>query len=266
MDNLTEVFNRLNDFKEIYKCDQNICNNEQFNTISELIGHIGSHLKLNKSTEINCLFKSCPQNYCSNSYTGYKSHISRHNDLKTYLNIKDCFKRLNEPEVNILEDNIEMLDNNLDDIVLTDDIDLHEISQEESINLENNYLDKVLEEYYKKMYLKLSSKYLVQKFVIDEIYEDILEILKINNSDFINRIEICTIDGKISTNSSKDISLTSLYGKIHKRYSKSLAKETWKLNTPFFVPPRQIQLDDSDVFHYIPIIDNWKGYILKLTI
>ena len=106
-----------------------------------------------------------------------------------------------------------------------------------------------------------ASAILDAKFVIDEIYEDILEILKINNSDFINRIEICTIDGKISTNSSKDISLTSLYGKIHKRYSKSLAKETWKLNTPFFVPPRQIQLDDSDVFHYIPIIDNLKAIL-----
>ena len=82
------------------------------------------------------------------------------------MNIKDCFKRLNEPEVNILEDNIEMLDNNLDDIVLADDIDLHEISQEESINLENNYLDKVLEEYYMKMYLKLKAKFILSINVI----------------------------------------------------------------------------------------------------
>ena len=224
----------------VSRCDYNLKN------INDLYSHYYKHLESNNGELIVCFYKDC--NYQATTKARFQTHLYSYHKKDT-MNLKKEFLPVidSEAEVEIQIDNSEY-----------EPIETIESSNEPQ---SNKYLD--LENFYMRLYLKLKDKYLIPKYKCDEIFEDINEIIKLNNNYVIDMINGC----RRTYNKDKDLSVIiedtlrseSVYEKVHKKNKHDSVRKRWLKNSGFYVAPIQVNLSSIDSFQYIPIIDSIKA-------
>jgi hypothetical protein len=247
----------FNNLQQIYKCNHDICVGVEFNELKDLLSHLQNHYELNKSKNFDfsqvCLYKNCISTLTS--FNSFKSHNSKHSIIdKNYENVKDIYVKYLQAN---LEANLEIDEANLE--IDEVNIEMHEdITHDSVINEENE--ETIMSDIYMRMHLKFSSKYLIQSYVLEEIFLDFKELLKINNADLIKKCKKVSTNGSIDVDTLEAFAIqTSLYEKVYNKNKNKSNQLNWKISTGCYVPGIEIKLDDNDKFYYVPILDNLKA-------
>lgn len=264
LDNL--ILRTKNDLPEIYVCNDDLCSSLKFNNQSDLINHLETHLNVNKN-EIECL-------YCENSYANknsYRKHASHYHRGVGFKQVKNSFKFI-PIENNNNNDDIEMNDLELDNIqpidlehnnLATVENNQTNVSVNETSNSDTNIEE--LCDLYNKTYLKYNSLHMIPNYVCSEIFEDIGNFISLNNSIIINTIRLLVGNNvefkKIANKIIDHINIANTYELVHKKNKNESNRLTWKQKTNRYVEPVQINLDDQDKFHYVPILSNIKALL-----
>lgn len=171
--------------KEIYKCNKEVCINQSFYNRSEFAKHLFNH----SDCEVICINKNCSST-CK-TYGAWRTHTSNYHRDQSYSDIKICYRNDNS---NFLSN--QLTNNECDNAMETDQITetLVEPNYLQEMQVPENRddildSDNSFEDLYMKTYLKYNLKYLVQSYVIEEIFNDIVEFVKINNQHIIDGIQ-----------------------------------------------------------------------------
>ncbi len=243
--------NRLN-VKETFHCPKETCQNIDFKSRADLIRHLLSH----DPQGIPCIYENCDAEKIT-TYNSFKTHFSLHHRHATYENLLSKYRQTGDPLL------VQSFNESLIEPMQVDhpSIDSNFLQTEPKHENSSNLNDQ-LNDLYMTTYLKYTSKYAVQNYVIEEIFNDVVEFININNREI---AKIVKQTGSLEPVVEKHTSLLSemilkvnVFEKTHKKNNTDLAKLIWKSDTQMYAQPEEVQLDDNEKFHYIPILENLK--------
>ncbi len=253
---------RLN-LKEIYLCPKLTCVNLEFDRAK-----LTQHLLIHQPEGINCIYAGCSSKL--STYASAKNHFSIIHRHCTYENV-DLNYRIPIPSNKVDSQVISSTENDTEVMDIgdcSDDENINQSTNLETLNLYSNLYSKInfsseqLTNLYMTTYLKYSSKYAVQDYVIEEINNDIVEFIKINNKAIVDFVlESSSSDPILKDHAQllSDIILdTNVFEKTHKANKGEVAKLNWKMESKLYTKPEEIELDDKDKFHYVPLLENLK--------
>jgi hypothetical protein len=266
--------NELRKTKAFLKCDVLNCQSDQLiDNIDDLYLHYYKHLteieKNNKQREIKikCFFQDCY--YVSsdaNSKKNFQKHLSeRHTKSLEYLS-ESVFIRENE---NNLYESEDVLDDFRTDFVIEDE-NLTELNLRKKRICDENKMTNL----YMQLYHKLKDKYLIAKYKVDEIFEDINTLIRINNNDIINLIDQTRLTYQ---NDSRSLNIVrehlkdskTLIQNVHKYSKNDSKKDKWLKESGFYNMPKEISLSNKplnqnikeETFQYVPILETIKALL-----
>lgn len=266
--------NVLRKTKAFLKCDVLNCQSDELiDSIDDLYLHYYKHLaeieKDNKQRDvkIKCFFQDC--SYISsdvNSKKNFQKHLSeRHTRCLEHLS-ESVFIRENEIYLNEAEDAIDDIQTDFD----FEDEKLTELNLRKKRISDENKMTNL----YMQLYHKLKDKYLIAKYKVDEIFEDINSLIRINNKDLINLIDQTRLT---YNNDSRTLNIVrehlkeskTLIQNIHNCNKNDSKKDKWLKESGYYNKPREISLSEKplnknnkdETFQYIPILETIKALL-----
>ena len=289
---------QVHNLPEIYICNHLLCSAEEFKTRPDLISHLHQHCMLNNS-ELKCIYKNCnyetPNIPNVRSPPNYANHLNRLHKNSTFLNVQDLYKKDQSTNQNYIpnthNDDLEMAwlptspttDVPSNPATAPTATAHSEPTIEQSVTIEatppNGHKAKALfsnldelNYLYQTSYMKYNAVHLIPNDVVDEIFIDIQNFIKINNRDIIEKITYfsnnCPELTPFAQQLIDHINIVPIYDKVHKSNHTDLARLTWKKQTKMYVEPIQIDLslENNDKFHYVPILENLKALLSNIEI
>jgi len=231
------------------KCDLQGCN-ESLTTIDQLYKHYYEHIK-NKTLEtqqMQCFYKGCFHKIVELS--SFVKHLSKqHGSHKNEINLKDSMFIVEE------ELNSSFYEN--DDQTHNDEPMIDQSELDLNYRLTQNFVE--LQQFYMRLYLKFKDKYLIAEYKCDEIFDDINNIIRVNNTHLLDLIK------KTKTEYNNDATTINvieshldngtLFEQVHSQSKFKSRKDEWLNSSLFYVKPKNIQLNSTNTYQYISIID-----------
>lgn len=198
----------------------------------------------------------CPQNL--------KTHMTRSHKDALFARVQERYKLIEIPKS--MNENIPFAGDSMEWNDSSYVIDCDAAASNEFIfdpfEIENKMINL-----YQTTYLKYNSVNLIPRYVCDGIMDDIQGFINLNTRNIIDCIETFSKNlpelKQFAQQIIDHIEVASVYEKVHKKNHTDLAKLTWKKETKMYVEPRQIDLEDNDKFHFVPLLDNLKALLVN---